>query len=158
MPIPNKNDLLAVYRGQGIYWVKGSVPVLFWILHNRGERGRKGSECKFPKIAHKTFDTIHSWPPVIISQLSSRNIDLNFPEKLYMMWNHIMKWSYHNGMALTLTYSSTDMIISSNQYDHIILSVPYLQCDIIKTRCDHIIWISYHYVIMSHGYKTALWV
>ena len=40
------------------------MPVLVWKLHARGERGRKGRECKFPKIAHRTFDTIHSWPPV----------------------------------------------------------------------------------------------
>ena len=30
------------------------------------ERGRKGRECKFPKIAHQTFDPINSWPPVVV--------------------------------------------------------------------------------------------
>ena len=52
------------YRGPGIYRVKGSVPILILKLYHREERGRKGMECKFPKIAHKTFDTINSWPPV----------------------------------------------------------------------------------------------
>ena len=44
------------HTGQVIYWVKGSVRVLFWILHSRGERGRKGRECKFLNKAHSTFD------------------------------------------------------------------------------------------------------
>ena len=39
--------------------------ILFLKLHHRGERGRKGRECKFPKIAHRTFDPINSWPPVV---------------------------------------------------------------------------------------------
>ena len=39
--------------------------LLFLKLHHRGERGRKGKECKFPKIEHRTFDPIISWPPVI---------------------------------------------------------------------------------------------
>ena len=55
-----------MYRGLGIYDVKGSVPVLFWKLHHRGERGRKGRECKFPKIACRTFVIINSWPPVVV--------------------------------------------------------------------------------------------
>lgn len=55
---------MCLYRGPVIYGVKGSVPVFILKLHPRGERGRKGRECKFPKIAHRTFDTINSWPPV----------------------------------------------------------------------------------------------
>ena len=39
----------AAYRGPGIYDVKGSVSVMFWKLHHREERGRKGGECKFQK-------------------------------------------------------------------------------------------------------------
>ena len=50
------------YRGPGIYDVKGSVPVLFRKLHHRGERGRKGRESKFHKIAPRTFDIINSCP------------------------------------------------------------------------------------------------
>ena len=42
------------------------MPILFFKLHHTGERGRKGRECKFPKITHRTFDPINSWPPVVI--------------------------------------------------------------------------------------------
>ena len=35
------------------------MPVLFRKLHHRGDMGRKGRECKFPKIAHRTFDIKH---------------------------------------------------------------------------------------------------
>ena len=38
-----------IYRGLGIYDVKGSVHVFFGKLHHRGERGRKGRECKISK-------------------------------------------------------------------------------------------------------------
>ena len=38
-----------LYKGLGIYDVKVSVPVFFWKLHHRGERGRKGRECKISK-------------------------------------------------------------------------------------------------------------
>ena len=42
--------------GDVIYWVKGSVHVLFWNLLSRGEeRGRKGRECKFQDKAHRTL-------------------------------------------------------------------------------------------------------
>ena len=58
-----------MYRGPGKDDVKGSVPVLLWKLHHRGARGRKGRECKFPKIAHRTFDIIFSWPPVYLLDL-----------------------------------------------------------------------------------------
>ena len=51
-------------RGEINSDVNGSVRVIFEKLHHRGERGRKGRECKFPKIAHRTFDPINSWPPV----------------------------------------------------------------------------------------------
>ena len=37
------------YRDLGIYDVKGSVHVFFGKLHHRGERGRKGRECKISK-------------------------------------------------------------------------------------------------------------
>ena len=57
--------LTQIYRGPGIYGVKGSGPILFSKLHHRGERGRKVRECKFRKIAHRTFDPINSWPPVV---------------------------------------------------------------------------------------------
>ena len=49
--------------GLGIYWVKGSVPDLFWNMHSRGERGRKGRECKFQNKAHRTFDTLYKATP-----------------------------------------------------------------------------------------------
>ena len=41
------------YRNGVIYWVKGSVHVLFWKFHYRGEGERKGRECKFPNKAHE---------------------------------------------------------------------------------------------------------
>ena len=34
------------YRGRGIYIANGSMPVLFWNLHSRGERGRKKFKTK----------------------------------------------------------------------------------------------------------------
>ena len=53
-----------MYRGRGIYWVKGSVPVLFWNLDHRGERERKGREYKFQNKAHRTFDPRNTSTPV----------------------------------------------------------------------------------------------
>ena len=46
---------IVVYRGGVDSWVKGSEPVLFVNLHSKGERGRKGRECKFQNKAHTTF-------------------------------------------------------------------------------------------------------
>ena len=54
----------GLYRGPVKDDVKGSVLVFFWKFHHRGERGRKGWECKFPKIEHRTFDILLYWPPV----------------------------------------------------------------------------------------------
>ena len=54
----------VLYTGAGYYGMKGSVRVLFRKLHSRGERGRKGRECKFQNNAHKTFDPRKSFIPV----------------------------------------------------------------------------------------------
>ena len=53
-----------MYRGPLKDDVKGSVLVFFGKFHHRGERGRKGRECKFPNIEHRTFDIILYWLPV----------------------------------------------------------------------------------------------
>ena len=45
------------------YDVQGSVCLLFWNLHHRGVRGRKGGECKFLNEAHRTFDIINTSTP-----------------------------------------------------------------------------------------------
>ena len=58
---------------------QGSVPVFFVKLHHRGEKGRKGRECKFPKIAHRTFDIINSWPPV--DDVLHRRVDVVLTQK-----------------------------------------------------------------------------
>ena len=42
-------DPRIVYRDEINSDVKGSVCVIFEKLHHRGERGRKGRECKFYK-------------------------------------------------------------------------------------------------------------
>ena len=55
------------YRSEVTYWVKGSVRVLFWNLHSRGKRGRKGRECKFQNKSHGTFDPRNTSCPVLIS-------------------------------------------------------------------------------------------
>ena len=49
LSIAGRVGRLVVYRGLGIYVVKGSVHVFFGKLHHRGERGRKGRECKISK-------------------------------------------------------------------------------------------------------------
>ena len=69
--IPNllfrrSRHLKGLYRGSGICDVEGSVPVMFWKLRHRGDRGRKGRDWKFPKIAHRIFDIKNSWPPVYV--------------------------------------------------------------------------------------------
>ena len=46
-PISSPN--IAKYRRPGKDDVKGSVHVFFGKLHHRGERGRKGRECKISK-------------------------------------------------------------------------------------------------------------
>ena len=51
-----------------IYWVKGSVPVLFRNLLHKGERGRKERDWKFLNKAHRTFDIINTSPPVQAAQ------------------------------------------------------------------------------------------
>ena len=58
------------YRGEVISWVKSSVHVLFGNLLSRGERGRKGSECKFQNKAHRTFDPSNTFSPVDVSVTS----------------------------------------------------------------------------------------
>ena len=50
--------------GQVIYWVKGSVHVLFWNLHSSWESRRKERECKFQNKAHWTFDPRNILSPV----------------------------------------------------------------------------------------------
>ena len=42
-----KKATSAEIQGWGIYWVKGSVPVLFWNLHHRGEMGEMGGSANF---------------------------------------------------------------------------------------------------------------
>ena len=49
----------------GIYDVKGSVPVLYWKLHHRWERGRKGREGKFQNKANRTFYSRNSSTPAV---------------------------------------------------------------------------------------------
>ena len=62
-------------------WVKASVHILFWNLHSRGERGRKGRECKsrgergrnereckFQDIAHRTFHPRITSPPCSLKE------------------------------------------------------------------------------------------
>ena len=50
-----------IHTGEIISCVIGSVHVLFWNLHCRGERGRKGRvECHFQNKAHRTFDIINT--------------------------------------------------------------------------------------------------
>ena len=49
------------YRGEVIYWVKGSVYVLFSLQR---VRGRKRRECKFQNKGHRTFEPINSFTPV----------------------------------------------------------------------------------------------
>ena len=52
--------LCPAYRGQVIYWVKGSLQVLFRNLHYIVVRWRKGrgGDANF-KTAHRTFDIIN---------------------------------------------------------------------------------------------------
>ena len=57
------NILLYLYRGPGLYDVKGSVLVLFQKLHQRG--ARKGRVCKIQNIAYASFDIIIAWSPVL---------------------------------------------------------------------------------------------
>ena len=47
-------DLSHWQHTASLHWVKGSVNVLFWNLHSRGEMGRRGRECKFQNKAHRT--------------------------------------------------------------------------------------------------------
>ena len=52
----------TIYRDEQNLWVKGSVRVLFWNLHHRGERGRKGRECKFQnKLAPQVQESRYLW-------------------------------------------------------------------------------------------------
>ena len=45
-----------MYRGGVHPWVGGSVHISSQNSHSRGERGRKGRECKFQNKAHRTFE------------------------------------------------------------------------------------------------------
>ena len=49
-------------RSEGIYDVKGSVPIVLKFALQRGERGEKGG--KFEIEAHRTFDIINTFTPV----------------------------------------------------------------------------------------------
>ena len=59
-------NLSILYRGGVNPCVKGSVHVLFWNLHSRGVRGRKGRECKFQNVAHRAFDLRSNSTPVYL--------------------------------------------------------------------------------------------
>ena len=64
-PFPNHLPYI-LYRGRSRYYnAKGSAHVLFWKLHHRGERGRKGRECKFHNKKHRTFGIINTSTPVL---------------------------------------------------------------------------------------------
>ena len=54
----NTKKVKLLYRGPGIYDVKGSVHVFFEKLHHKGERGGKKGSAKFQNKAHRTFDII----------------------------------------------------------------------------------------------------
>ena len=54
-----------MYRGQVNPWDKGLVLVFFLKLHNRGERGEKGGECKYQNKEHIPFDPRISLSPVL---------------------------------------------------------------------------------------------
>ena len=59
--------VLAVYRGEVIYWVKGSVHVLFWNLHFSREGGENGV-C--PSAAGKKEDRCKPKTSPITSRLT----------------------------------------------------------------------------------------
>ena len=60
------------YTGGQLFMVS-KVQCLFWseTSTTEGRGGEKGESANFQKIAHRTFDTINSWPPV--------NINTNIP-------------------------------------------------------------------------------
>ena len=64
------------FQSGGISDIKGSVPLLFWNLHIRGQRERKERECKLQSKAHRTFDprnnSTHVLPAPIECTLLSR--------------------------------------------------------------------------------------
>ena len=70
---------LTKHRGQVIYWVKGSVRVLFWNLHSRGERGRKGRECKIQNKAHRIFDQTNTLSPLLTTERCGAS-EINMPK------------------------------------------------------------------------------
>ena len=55
-------DSTKDYRDGVNPWVKGSVPVLFWVFHQRG--GEEGGSAKFQNKAHRTFDPRNTSTPV----------------------------------------------------------------------------------------------
>ena len=60
MPLSTRTSARGPWKDD----VKCSVPILLWKLHHRGERGRKGRECKFQNKAHRTFDPRSTLSPV----------------------------------------------------------------------------------------------
>ena len=62
--MPCLTGIPNIYTGAGYSGMKGSVPVWYWNLNSRGERGRKGRECEFQNKAHRTLDPRNNFTPV----------------------------------------------------------------------------------------------
>ena len=54
---------MTVQGARNLWGQRFSAYFVLKVAPQRGE-GEKRRECKFPKIAHRTFDPINSWPPV----------------------------------------------------------------------------------------------
>ena len=63
---------LQIYRGRGIYWVIGSVPVLLKIAPQRGE-SRERKNCKFQNEVHRTFDPRMDFYLIFLYRVGRKN-------------------------------------------------------------------------------------
>ena len=121
----SRSELQAcIYRGPGKDDVNGSVPVLLWKLHHRGERGRKGRECKFPKNS-----TQNLWSHKFLAPCNFSTKKSNQKTNWVSSWSQtdfqakvLSNWITSLGNAEVQTYPQKQPLIKYNLCSDCVLS------------------------------------
>ena len=83
----------GMYRGPGIYGVKGSVPILFLELHHRGE-GEKREGVQISKNSTQNLWHHKFLAPCILFRRKHQN-GLSLPIEVCHPWSAARKWDSH---------------------------------------------------------------
>ena len=92
-------------QGAKYLWCQRLSARLALKIAPKGERGRKGRECKFPNKAHRTFDIINTYPPVHLTDTWKH---LVFISGRYFCWLATTKTVYgRHGPQLSYKMAQT---------------------------------------------------